>query len=133
MKRIDAIQDGTVIDHLKPGTGRKVLDIIGSPDDTIMLGVNLSSTKFEKKDIIKYTDKTLSAEEIQVIAALAPEATVSVISSGKIVKKEKLRQPDIVEKILKCQNPKCITNFEYAVTKFYTKPALKCFYCERTM
>ena len=55
-------------------------------------------------------------------------------------KKEKIKVkiPDVIEKIIKCSNPQCITNNEKdSRTKFYIveKEPLKirCHYCERNM
>lgn len=131
MKHIDIIENGTVIDHIAPGHSRKILSMIGAWTDVVTIGINLASTKSGKKDIIKYPNKNLTEKEISLIAALSPNATINIIADSKVVHKYTPEQPNMIEGIIKCPNPQCITNHEYALTKFYTTPILKCFYCER--
>ena len=53
----------------------------------------------------------------------------------KLVKKAKLKIPDVIKGIIKCANPACITNNEPVKTRFSREPGKKlrihCDYCER--
>jgi aspartate carbamoyltransferase regulatory subunit len=68
------------------------------------------------------------------IALLAPHASINIIRDYKVVKKKEVKLPDVIENIIKCANPACISNGNEPVkTKFYVdcdEPLmLKCHYC----
>ena len=137
--RVKKIKDGTVIDHIKAGKGKKVLDILGIengfPNVTALL-MNVPSKTAGKKDIVKIETKTLGKEEVDKIALIAPHATWNVIKDFKVTKKSKIELPDTLEGILKCPNPKCVTNMNEPVkSKFKVEEKepvkLRCIYCER--
>lgn len=137
--KVRKIKDGTVIDHIKAGKGKKVLDILGvednSSDITAML-MNVSSGRVGKKDIVKIENKTLRKEEVDKIALIAPNATWNVIEDFQVVNKSKIELPNTLEGILKCPNPKCVTNMNEPIkNKFKVEEKepvkLRCAYCER--
>jgi aspartate carbamoyltransferase regulatory subunit len=137
--KVRRIKDGTVIDHIKGGVGRKVLNILGIggnfPETTILL-MNVPSKRIGRKDIVKIENKVLKKDEVDEIALIAPNATLNVIKDYKVVKKGRIELPDVVEGILKCPNPKCISNAgEPMTTKFKVEEKepvrLRCKYCER--
>jgi aspartate carbamoyltransferase regulatory subunit len=137
--RVKKIKDGTVIDHIMAGRGKKVLDILGIGDgfqNTTALLMNVPSERIGFKDMVKIENKTLKKEEVDKIALVAPNATWNVIKDFKVVKKSKIELPDVLEGVLKCPNPKCITNSdEPMITKFILEEKqpirLRCNYCER--
>ncbi len=134
--KVNAIKNGTVIDHITAGKVRKVLDILHlDGTDIVMIGMNLSSNKIVRKDIIKIENKELSENEVNSIALIAPEATLIIIKDFEVVKKSKLRIPEYLEDIIDCPNPKCITNLEGIISKFrLTKgepTRVRCVYCEK--
>ena len=53
--RVQPIRNGTVIDHIKPGRGKKILDVLelSNSGTTISLLINVASKKKKRKDIIK--------------------------------------------------------------------------------
>ena len=137
--KVRKIKDGTVIDHIKAGKGKKVLDIIGVengfPNVTALL-MNVNSKSTGKKDIVKIENKALEKGEVDKIALIAPNATWNVIKDFKVTKKSKIELPDTLEEILKCPNPKCVTNMNEPVkSKFDVEGKepvkLRCVYCER--
>ena len=138
---VSKIKDGTVIDHIKAGKGKKVLDFLRIDDkypEIVILLMNVSSKKISKKDIVKVENKFLKQEEVDEIALIAPNATANVIKNYKVVDKLKIKLPKVVEGILKCPNPKCVSNMnEPLTTKFRVEKeepvTLRCFYCERLM
>ena len=137
--KISAIKEGAVIDHISPNNAFKVVEILNLRDkgDLVMVGMNLSSEKIGKKGLIKIGNSFPSKEEVDKIALIAPEANLNIIRDYTVIKKEKLKIPDILEIIVKCANPKCITNVENHKTKFYVlgrNPIrMRCHYCERIM
>lgn len=136
--KVYKITNGTVIDHIPGGNALKVIEILGMPKGGIVsIGMNFDSTKLGKKDIIKIENKYLTQDEANKIALIAPTATVNIIRNSERVDKIKLNIPEILENILRCHNPKCVTNNEEVDTKFYidSKNPLKirCHYCERCM
>jgi aspartate carbamoyltransferase regulatory subunit len=137
--RVKKIKDGTVIDHIMAGRGKKVLDILGIGDtfsNTTALLMNVPSERIGHKDMVKIENKTLEKEEVDKIALVAPNATWNVIKDFKVVKKSKIEVPDLLEGLLKCPNPKCITNSdEPMISKCIVEEKepvrMRCNYCER--
>ena len=136
---ISAIKNGTVIDHIPSNVAFKLLHIldIKGIDGVISIATNLASKRIGKKGIIKISDKSLTKEEVDKIAVIAPDATVNIIKDYEVKEKIKVAIPPTIDKIIKCSNPNCITNNEEATTKFYVlakEPLkVKCHYCERNM
>jgi len=137
--KVSAIQSGTVIDHIQSDYTLKVVDILDLRDMKEVVSVvwNLPSSDFGKKGMIKIGGKNLTEDEVNKIALIAPDATMNIIKNYEVVKKINLTPPEKIEKIIKCSNPKCITNKEGVKTVFYlvdTKPmTVRCHYCERCM
>ena len=134
---VSAIRNGTAIDRIPPQSLFKVISILGLDkiNMQITFGNNLDSKKLGKKAIVKITDKFFDDDEVNKIALVAPEAKLNTIRDYRVVEKREVEVPDEVTGIVKCVNPKCITNNEQITTKFYVmtkKPVtLKCHYCEK--
>lgn len=137
--KVGAIKDGTVIDHIPSNVAFKVTEILNLEDTKNILSIatNLKSKKSGKKGIIKVGGKTLTKDEVNKIAVIAPQATVNIIQNYEVKEKIKVSVPDVFNKIIKCSNPDCITNNESVKTKFYVVKKdplkIKCHYCERSM
>ncbi len=133
--KVNAIKNGTVIDHIAAGKVLKVIEILNLNDNnSVMMGMNLTSNKIGKKDIIKIENRELSQEEANSIALISPKATLIIIKDFEVAKKMELEVPDKIEKIVVCPNPKCITNLEDVVTKFkvdHENQTVRCMYCEK--
>lgn len=134
--KVNAIKDGTVIDHIAAGKVLKVIGILNLPEsDVVMIGMNLASNKIGRKDILKIENKELSQEEVNRIALISPHATMIIIKDYEVVQKHSLELPDYIEKLIICPNPKCVTNIEMIDSKFQIideKPAaVRCVYCEK--
>jgi len=136
---VSAIKDGTVVDHIPGNVAFKVVEILDLKGirGIISVATNLTSKKTGKKGIIKISGKDLTKEEVDKIALIAPDATVNIIKNYYVKEKIKVTLPPIINKIIKCSNPNCITNVEKTATKFYVlgkEPLkVKCHYCERNM
>jgi aspartate carbamoyltransferase regulatory subunit len=134
---VSAIKNGTVIDHIPAKNLFKVIAILNLDkiDTQITFGTNLESKKLGSKAIVKIADKYFLDEEINKIALVAPQAKLNIIRDFEVIEKRVVEVPDTFVGIVKCVNPKCITNVEPIVTKFTviskTDMALKCHYCEK--
>ena len=134
---VSAIQNGTVIDHIPAENLFKVIKILGLDkiQNQITFGTNLDSKKLGRKAIIKISDVWFEKDDINRIALVAPEAKLNIIKDYQVVEKKVVELPDDISGIVKCMNPKCVTNFEDIKTQFTVvskKPVdLKCHYCEK--
>ncbi|MFC1786925.1 aspartate carbamoyltransferase regulatory subunit [Halobacteriota archaeon] len=140
--RIHPIRNGTVIDHITPGQALnvlKILGIIGKSDAVVSAVMNVQSKKTHKKDIVKVEDRELNPHEVDKIALIAPLATINIIRDYKVNKKDNVILPDVVEGVVRCANPNCISNTREPVVSKFTidksqgKIRLRCIYCEQTI
>lgn len=136
--KVDAIKNGTVIDHITAGKAIKLITLLDLDDGekTITIGRYFKSKKSERKDIVKIEDKELTPHEVNQVYLIAPEATINIIRDGVIIKKFTVAIPKLFENIITCPNSKCISNHEACTTKFYPKidgkiSKLYCHYCEK--
>jgi len=134
--KVDPIRNGTVIDHIPAGRVQKVLAILNPrSNDVVMMGMNFSSKAMKRKDIIKIEGRELTQNEVNSIALVAPDASVSIIRDFRVVQKSRVDIPELIEGLVACSNPKCITNAEPMLTRFklvnVEKRELACQYCER--
>ncbi len=135
--QVSAIENGTVIDHIPAGKLFDVINVLelNKMDIQMTFGTNLDSKVQGKKAIIKIWDKFLQNNEVNKLALVAPAAKINIIRDYDVVEKKLVQVPETVEAIVKCVNPKCITNHEYVRTKFTvvndSPIILKCHYCEK--
>lgn len=135
--KVSAIKEGTVIDHIPAKNLFKVISILGLDviENQITFGTNLDSEKLGAKAIIKVSDKFFEDNEINKIALIAPHAKLNIIRDYEVVEKKVVEIPKTIMGIVKCFNPKCITNNEHITTNFQVvnnEPvSLKCKYCEK--
>ena len=137
-KSITLIQQGTVIDHIPPGKAASIwlllkLEMHQKP---IYVGLNLASTRMEKKDLIKIEDRALTPAEANLIAIFAPMATISIIENSAVKKKFQVALPNKMEGYIRCPNNRCISNHENATGWFSLATAgentqLCCCYCHK--
>lgn len=134
---VNAIKNGTVIDHIPAKNLFKVISILGlqNINNQITFGTGLESKKLGSKAIIKIADRYFLDEEINKIALVAPQAKLNIIRDYEVIEKRIVEVPDYIQGIVKCVNPKCITNNEDVKTKYSVvsknEVSLKCHYCEK--
>ena len=135
---VAAIKNGTVIDHITPTQLFKVaslLELDKMAHNTITIANNLPSNQFGTKGMIKISDKFFNEDEISRIALVAPNVILNIIRDYEVVEKKCVSLPNELVGLVKCNNPKCITNNEPMSTRFEVidKEAgtIKCHYCER--
>jgi len=112
---VSKIRCGTVIDHIPAGRALhvlRVLGITGREGIRIAILMNVESRKLGQKDIVKIEGKVLKPEEVSVIALIAPTATINIIKEFEVVEKRRIEVPEVVEGVIRCPNPTCITNKE---------------------
>lgn len=134
--KIPPIIEGIVIDHIPAGRALEVAKILGVNNNLVTIGLNLSSSKMKLKDCIKIEGKSLSNYELNKIAIVAPNATVSMIHEKKVDSKFNVKLPKEVKNTIKCRNPNCITNVQKVETRFdiieeNSLSLFRCFFCER--
>lgn len=137
---VAALKDGTVIDHIPSNAVFKAVKVLGLEDSThaVTVGMNLESERLGKKGIIKVSDVEYDNDTLNRIALIAPLAVVNVIRDYEVVKKHPISLPDTIIGIVRCANPKCITNNEPMRTKFdvvQREPAtvIRCRYCNHSV
>jgi aspartate carbamoyltransferase regulatory subunit len=139
--KVKKIKEGTVIDHISSGQALNVLRILGitkeHPTTAVTVAMNVQSPKVGRKDIVKIEGRELKNDEVGKISLISPNATINIIRNVKVIKKRKVALPEVIEGVVKCSNPNCITSSEAAVARFRVERKapikLRCFFCERVM
>lgn len=136
---VAALKNGTVIDHIPSESLFKVVSMLGIKDLTssVTIGFNLDSKLMGKKGIIKIADVQFPEDTLNRIAVIAPTAIINVIKDYEVVNKHKVVVPEELNNIVKCNNPKCISNNEPMRTRFHVidreNIVLRCHHCECTV
>jgi len=134
---VAAIESGTVIDHIPSEKTYQVANLLGLQDltTTVTIGYNYISKKIGRKGIIKVEKKFFTDEEISQLSVVAPNVVLSIIKDYEVVEKKTVETPNELRGIVKCNNPKCITNNEPMETVFHVidkdRGVLKCHYCDK--
>lgn len=136
---VEAIEKGTVIDHIPAGKGLIILRQFkllhyGS---AVTVGFNLPSKTQGSKDIIKITGVWLGDNAANRLALFAPEAVVNTIEHFKVINKRRLTLPEEIAEVFRCPNTNCASHGEPVKSRFYVRKQsgqtkLKCHYCEKT-
>lgn len=138
--KVEALKDGTAIDHIPAGVGAKILRMFGLMEsgERLYIGLNLPSQRLGKKDLIKVENVILTSDQANQLALFAPSATVNVIRNFEVVDKHNLQLPDHIDGVFACPNSNCISHNEPVPSYFYVrgvkngKPRMKCRYCEKS-
>ena len=131
---VAAIEHGTVIDHIPANKTYQVASLLGlfELDIPVTIGINYPSQKVGNKGIIKVSDKFFTNDEISRLSVVAPNVILSIIRDYEVVEKKTVETPQEIVGIVKCNNPKCITNNEPMDTHFHVADSiLTCHYCEK--
>ncbi|MDO1509812.1 MULTISPECIES: aspartate carbamoyltransferase regulatory subunit [unclassified Neisseria] len=136
---VEAIQTGTVIDHIPAGKGLAILRQFKllHYGNAVTVGFNLPSKTQGSKDIVKISGVHLDEKAANRLALFAPEATVNVIEDFKVVQKMQLNLPETISEVFRCPNANCASHGEPVKSRFYVRnqggqTKLKCHYCEKT-
>ena len=134
---IDSIQNGIVIDHITAGKAMELYQILGLDKlaCTVAILKNVTSGKLGRKDIIK-VEGDASWLNLDVLAYLDPNISVTIIKDGKAVKKEKPQPPKRLVNIVRCKNPRCISSIEEECDQIFelsSNGKYRCIYCEQEL
>ena len=135
--QVAAIENGTVIDHIPADKTYQVARLLHlhELDEQITIGYNLPSRKVGRKGIVKVSNKYFTEEEVSKLSVIAPKIVLNIIKNYEVVEKKTVETPNELHGIVKCNNPKCITNNEPMQTYFtiVDKAAgiVKCHYCDK--
>ena len=113
--RVDAVNNGIVIDHIESGKAMEIYRLL-SLDDldcTVAILKNVPSSKMGRKDIIKI-DCRMDIN-FDVLGYISPNVTVDIIKDGVVSEKKPIDLPETLTDILKCKNPRCITSVEQEI------------------
>ena len=136
-RQVAAIKNGTVIDHIPAEKTYQVVNLLElqTLDTPVTIGYNYPSKKIGRKGIIKVSERFFTDEEISRLSVVAPNVVLNVIKDYEVVEKKTVTTPDELRGIVKCNNPKCITNNEPMQTVFNVVDKvhgiLKCHYCDK--
>ena len=134
---VAAIENGTVIDHIPAEKTYQVVALLelDKLDSVVTIGQNYSSEKVGKKGLIKVSNKFFTDEEISRLSVVAPKVVLSIIKDYNVVEKKTVETPDELKGIIRCNNPKCITNNEPMQTVFRVVNkqlgTVRCHYCDK--
>lgn len=136
---VAALRDGTVIDHIPPEALFKCVRILGLENlqSQLTVGNFLPSERHGRKGIIKVSEVFFPEGVLNRIALVAPDAVVNTIRDYQVVEKRRVELPRELRGIVRCDNPKCITNNEPMQTRFVVvddRPGfIRCHYCNHQL
>ena len=135
---IDSIKNGIVIDHIQAKRGMEIYELLNLKDldCSVAIITNAKSKKMGRKDIIKI-DKDMEIN-MDMIGFIEPNATINVVKDDKLVDKYKVKLPEKIVNLTKCQNPRCITSIEKDLDQIFTltdkeNQVYRCQYCEMSL
>ena len=134
MLEITSLKNGIVIDHINPNKGIKIFNLLSleEVEEEVALILNARSTAMGKKDIIKIAK--VDGIDLDAVSIIDPRATVNIIRDEKVVEKMNLELPEVIEDVITCQNPSCISTSERNVASRFVlinpeEKMYKCDYC----
>ena len=140
MRRVTAIRNGTVVDHIPSGNAMQVIRILSIDTDRatpVSLVMNVPSDKLGRKDVLKVEDRELNQEDLDRLALIAPNASIAIIRNHVVAEKMQVKLPDNLTNVAKCSFWNCITqnDREPLPQKMRVTSrdplAIRCYYCGR--
>lgn len=135
MINVSKLKKGIIIDHIEAGHGFEIYKQLhlNDIDDVVVLLKKIPSKKMKQKDLIKIeTDLQI---DMTVLGLIDPNVTINFVKNGELFKKINLTLPKVVNGIMTCKNPRCITQYEdVKEIKFILvneeKKKYRCEYCD---
>lgn len=135
MLKIDSIEKGIVLDHIKAGKAMEIYKYLNldSLDCSVAIIKNVKSNKSGAKDIIKINNNI--DINLEVLGYIDPNITVNIIEDNRIVGKKRLELPKRIVNVAKCKNPRCITSVEQELDHIFQlvdreESIYRCIYCD---
>ncbi len=136
MLNISGLSEGIVLDHIPAGKSMEIYRYMGLDKLDVQVAIikNARSNKMGKKDIIKI-EGGLDLVDLDVLGFIDPNITVNVIRDERIVEKKKLALPRTLTGVLRCKNPRCISQIEQELPQIFDlsdeeTATYRCRYCE---
>ena len=136
MLNVGKLENGFVIDHIKAGRSMDIYKYLGLEklDCCVAIIKNARSNKMGKKDIIKI-DGGLDLVDLDILGFDDDNITINIIKDGVIAEKKSLSLPKTVTNVIKCKNPRCISQVEQELDNVFILTDEKnhvyiCKYCE---
>ena len=110
------LTDGTLIDHITPGKGLEVLNKLGlgyRRARPIVPALGIRSQKYGEKDVLAIHGEYLTPDQLYLVCLISPTATINLIREGKVFKKGRVNLPPVLENVVYCNNPNCISQPDY--------------------
>ncbi len=133
--KIDAIQNGIVIDHITAGRAMELFSLLKLDQLSCQVAIiqNAQSRKMGRKDIIKIG--ALLELDMDILGYVDPDATVDIIRDGVLAEKRRIALPEQLTNVLFCKNPRCITKTEQELPHRFRltdreNRVYRCIYCE---
>ena len=135
MINVSKLKKGIIIDHIEAGHGFEIYKQLhlNDIDDVVVLLKKIPSKKMKQKDLIKIeTDLQI---DMTVLGLIDPNVTINFVKNGELFKKINLTLPKVVNGIMTCKNPRCITSIEQELPQTFVladpnKEVYRCKYCE---
>jgi len=132
---IDGIMNGYVIDHIQAGKAMLIYRYLrlDKLDCSVAIIKNAKSRRMGRKDIIKIDE--LIPIDLEILGYIDPNVTVNIIRDGERTSKQHLALPERVVNVIRCKNPRCITQVEQEIEHVFVladreKGVYRCHYCE---
>ncbi len=136
---IQAIEFGTVIDHIEAGKGAEILKLLGEYIEgvPVTVGFNLHTQSGRLKDLIKLEGVILSEDVADGVSLLSPGASLNIIEDFKVAQKRSLGIASQITGTFDCLNSNCVSHTEPVVSRFSVQAdegdiKLRCHYCEKS-
>ena len=100
--------------------------------------MNVPSSKYGAKDIIKVEDRELTQDELDRLSIIAPHASVAIIRNYSVAEKRSVEAQDEMVNVTRCTYSNCITHADrepqpHRMIVISVEPLqLRCHYCGRT-
>ena len=107
MLKVDSIEKGIVLDHIKAGNAMEIYHHLNldNLDCSVAIIKNVKSNKMGSKDIIKINENIDIS--LDVLGYIDPDITVNIIKDSQTVEKKRLELPEMIVNVTKCKNPRC--------------------------
>jgi orotate phosphoribosyltransferase len=123
---VEKIEKGVVIDRITPCKGFLVYNIFNpDPDSTAVIAKNVPSRKYGRKDLVKIEGEYITSTLVNIIALIAPIATINIISDWKVKSKERVKPPEQLVGVIDCRNPACGSKGPSSVFTLQLNPILE--------
>ncbi|HJL54404.1 MAG: aspartate carbamoyltransferase regulatory subunit [Candidatus Thalassarchaeaceae archaeon] len=140
MRRVTAIRNGTVIDHIPAGHALQVIQMLHidmTRSTPVSLVMNVPSDKLGRKDVLKIEDRELNQEQLDRLALIAPAASIAIIRNHALAEKLRVELADDMVNVARCSFSNCITKnarepLPQRLSVISQDPLeVRCYYCGR--